>query len=49
MRLLLTADPSLKEQCSSKVELLQQTSCLEQADCTFDMATAKGEENWLLI
>ncbi|KOX70908.1 Spondin-1 [Melipona quadrifasciata] len=38
---LLMVDPSLQQECSSKLELLQQRPCLEQADCTFDMATAK--------
>lgn len=36
-------DPSQQQHCSSKLELLQQRPCLEQADCTFDMATAKGK------
>ncbi|XP_017787467.1 PREDICTED: spondin-1 [Habropoda laboriosa] len=38
---LLMVDPSQQQECSSKMELLQQRPCLEQADCTFDMATAK--------
>ncbi|CAL7936929.1 unnamed protein product [Xylocopa violacea] len=38
---LLMVDPSQQHQCFSKVELHQQRPCLEQADCTFDMATAK--------
>ena len=38
---LLMVDPSQQQHCSSKLELLQQRPCLEQADCTFDMATAK--------
>ncbi|XP_076619199.1 extracellular matrix protein f-spondin [Colletes latitarsis] len=38
---LLMVDPSEQQKCSSKMELLQQRPCLEQADCTFDMATAK--------
>ncbi|XP_076676600.1 extracellular matrix protein f-spondin [Andrena cerasifolii] len=38
---LLMVEPSEQHKCSSKVELLQQRPCLEQADCTFDMATAK--------
>ncbi|XP_012289125.1 spondin-1 [Orussus abietinus] len=38
---LLMVEPSLQEECSGRVELLQQRPCLEQADCTFDMATAK--------
>lgn len=40
---LLMVDPSQQQHCSSKLELLQQRPCLEQADCTFDMATAKGK------
>lgn len=39
---LLLVEPQMQEQCSSRVELLQQAPCLEQADCTFDMATAKA-------
>ncbi|XP_076175754.1 extracellular matrix protein f-spondin isoform X2 [Ptiloglossa arizonensis] len=38
---LLMVEPSEQHKCSSKIELLQQRPCLEQADCTFDMATAK--------
>ncbi|XP_011315131.1 spondin-1 [Fopius arisanus] len=38
---LLMVDPSRQEECSTRVELLQQRTCLVQADCTFDMATAK--------
>ncbi|XP_074100886.1 extracellular matrix protein f-spondin [Cotesia typhae] len=38
---LLMVDPSRQEECSAKVEHIQQRSCLVQADCTFDMATAK--------
>ncbi|XP_015171826.1 PREDICTED: spondin-1 [Polistes dominula] len=38
---LLLVDPTMQEHCSSRVELLQQRHCLIQADCTFDMATAK--------
>ncbi|XP_043286181.1 spondin-1 [Venturia canescens] len=38
---LLMVDPSRQEECATRVELLQQRSCLVQADCTFDMATAK--------
>ncbi|XP_063986743.1 spondin-1 [Diachasmimorpha longicaudata] len=38
---LLLVDPSRQAECSSRVELLQQRTCLAQADCTFDMATAK--------
>jgi len=36
-------EPSLQTECASRVELLQQRPCLVQSDCTFDMATAKGE------
>lgn len=39
---LLMVDPSKQQECSSKMELVQQRPCLDQADCTFDMATAKG-------
>ncbi|CAG5081026.1 Similar to SPON1: Spondin-1 (Gallus gallus), partial [Cotesia congregata] len=38
---LLMVDPARQEECSAKVEHIQQRSCLVQADCTFDMATAK--------
>lgn len=38
---LLMVDPSKQQECSSKMELVQQRPCLDQADCTFDMATAK--------
>ncbi|KAK2584629.1 hypothetical protein KPH14_006978 [Odynerus spinipes] len=38
---LLLVEPQMQEQCSSRIELLQQAPCLVQADCTFDMATAK--------
>lgn len=38
---LLMVEPSRQEECSSKVELIQQRTCHDQADCTFDMATAK--------
>lgn len=38
---LLMVPPERQQECSSRVELLQQRPCLEQADCTFDMATAK--------
>ncbi|XP_076235716.1 extracellular matrix protein f-spondin isoform X2 [Calliopsis andreniformis] len=38
---LLMVEPSEQHKCSSKIELLQQRPCLEQSDCTFDMATAK--------
>ncbi|XP_046594734.1 spondin-1 [Neodiprion lecontei] len=40
MRLLMV-DPSLQQECSSRVEMLQQRPCEGQSDCTFDMATAK--------
>lgn len=39
---LLMVDPSKQQECSSRMELVQQRPCLDQADCTFDMATAKG-------
>lgn len=42
---LLMVDPSKQQECSSKMELVQQRPCLDQADCTFDMATAKGEKH----
>lgn len=38
---LLMVEPSEQQNCFSKMEMLQQRPCLEQADCTFDMATAK--------
>ncbi|KAG7198405.1 hypothetical protein KM043_005793 [Ampulex compressa] len=38
---LLMVEPSKQQECSTKVELLQQRPCLVQSDCTFDMATAK--------
>lgn len=38
---LLLVEPSEQQKCSSKIKLIQQLPCLEQADCTFDMATAK--------
>ncbi|KAK0080598.1 hypothetical protein PV325_013676 [Microctonus aethiopoides] len=38
---LLMVDPSRQEECSMRVELLQQRTCLVQANCNFDMATAK--------
>ncbi|XP_015593470.1 spondin-1 [Cephus cinctus] len=38
---LLMVEPLKQEECSSRVELIQQRPCLVQADCTFDMATAK--------
>ncbi|XP_017766480.1 PREDICTED: spondin-1 [Eufriesea mexicana] len=38
---LLLVEPSKQQECSSKIEMVQQRPCLEQADCTFDMATAK--------
>lgn len=38
---LLMVDPSKQQECSSRMELVQQRPCLDQADCTFDMATAK--------
>lgn len=34
-------DPPRQEECSMRIELLQQRTCLVQQDCTFDMATAK--------
>lgn len=44
---LLMVEPSLQTECSSRVEMLQQRPCLVQADCTFDMATAKGKREML--
>lgn len=41
---LLMVEPSQQQECSSKIEMLQQRPCLEKADCTFDMATAKGKD-----
>ncbi|OXU19347.1 hypothetical protein TSAR_016796 [Trichomalopsis sarcophagae] len=43
-RLLLVL-PELQTECARKVQLRQQRPCLDQADCTFDVATAKGEIN----
>lgn len=39
---LLLVEPGLQQKCSSRVEMVQQTPCMLTADCTFDMATAKG-------
>lgn len=41
-------DPSKQQECSSRMELVQQRPCLDQADCTFDMATAKGLQRRIL-
>lgn len=38
---LLMVEPSRQEECSTYIELRQQRPCVIQADCTFDMATAK--------
>lgn len=40
MRLLLVP-ADMQQDCSSKVELMQQRPCMEKEDCTIDMATAK--------
>lgn len=45
---LLMVDPSKQQECSSRMELVQQRPCLDQADCTFDMATAKGLQRRIL-
>ncbi|XP_037968120.2 spondin-1 [Plutella xylostella] len=38
---LLLVPPERQQECSSKVELLQQRPCSEREDCSIDMATAK--------
>jgi hypothetical protein len=38
---LLLVEPGLQQKCSSRVELVQQTPCMDTPDCTIDMATAK--------
>ncbi|XP_014208177.1 spondin-1-like [Copidosoma floridanum] len=40
-RALLVA-PDLRLECSRELELVQHRPCLDQADCTFDKATAKA-------
>lgn len=40
---LLLVPPERQQECSSKVELLQQRPCAEREDCSIDMATAKRE------
>lgn len=42
---LLLVEPALQVKCSSRVEIVQQSPCTVTEDCTFDMATAKGEIN----
>ncbi|XP_034946903.1 spondin-1 [Chelonus insularis] len=38
---LFMVEPSRQEECSTRVEHVQQRTCITQADCNFDMATAK--------
>ncbi|XP_068628147.1 spondin-1 [Battus philenor] len=38
---LLLVPPERQQDCSSRVELMQQRPCQERADCTIDMPTAK--------
>lgn len=47
-RLLLVL-PELQTECARKVELRQDRPCLDQADCTFDVATAKGNIDKILV
>nr|CAD7194789.1 unnamed protein product [Timema douglasi] len=40
---LLLVPAELQEKCSNRVEVIQQRPCVNQPECTFDMATAKQE------
>lgn len=40
---LLLVPADRQQECSSKVELLQQRPCQDREDCSFDMLTAKSK------
>lgn len=40
---LLLVEPGLQKKCSTRIELVQQTPCIDTPDCTFDLATAKSK------
>lgn len=39
---LLLVEPGLQQKCSTRLEIMQQSPCMITADCTFNMAVAKG-------